>query len=90
MKWAKPFTRQGCGALSRPAPRGGSNFVSVSDRLSQNLPQLHTVDLTKGKGTLQQVNGMLIEAQGFAAPGGHLCEIYPRHARTSIEAELVR
>jgi flagellum-specific ATP synthase len=64
--------------------------VSVSDRLSQNLPQLPTVELIKGKGTVQQMNGMLIEAQGFAAPVGHLCEIYPRHhARTLIKAEVV-
>lgn len=63
--------------------------MSVSDRLSQNLPRLHPVELIKGKGAVQQANGMLIEARGFAAPIGHLYEIYPRQTRASIKAEVV-
>jgi hypothetical protein len=45
--------------------------VSGSDRLSQNLPQLHTVELIIGKGIVQQVSDMPIEACGFAVPIDH-------------------
>jgi len=85
MKWAKLLTRLGCSLLSRPVPRGESDFVSVWDRLSQNLPQLYMVELIKGKGTVQQVNGMPIDdREAFPTGSNAIC---PRYTPASIPSE---